>query len=117
MAYPAALVAFVDLDYTARTEALVTVCTYINAINQQQSGGGTFAIAVPDQSSAEGGSPAFGLIYINLIIAACNATITRASLATTPGVLLTDLDYSGFQPALNVALALANAVNLALGGP
>jgi hypothetical protein len=116
MAYPTTLPAFVDLDYSARTEALVSLCAYVNAINQQQSGGSTHAIAVPNQSSAEGGSPAFGLIYINLAIAAMNATITRATLGTTPGTSYLDLDYSGFQPALNVALALATAVKTALGG-
>lgn len=116
MAYPTTIVAYVDPDYSRRTRTLIEVCTYVNAINAQQSGGSTFAIAVPDQSSAEGGSPAFGLIYINNCIRAMNATITRATLGTTPGVLYADLDFSAFTPAVNVALALATAVKVALGG-
>lgn len=118
MAYPATLPVYVDIDENSRPMATISLCTYVNAITQQQSGGSTFAIAVPDQStsSTAGKAPNAALIYINASIAAMNATITRASLGTTPGVLWGGLDYSAFQPALNAAITLATAVKVALGG-
>lgn len=117
MAYPATLPVFVDIDENSRPMATIALCTYVNAITQQQSGGTTFAISVPDQStSGAGKAPGAGLSYINASIAAMNATITRASLGTTPGVLWSGLDYSAYQPALNAAITLATAVKVALGG-
>lgn len=84
MAYPATLATLVDPDYTRRTRGLIDLCTYVNAINAQQSGGSTYAVGVPDQSSSEGFSPAFGLIYINLCVAALNAAITRTGVGLQP---------------------------------
>lgn len=117
MAYPATLAAYVDLDPNSRPMALITLCTYVNAINAQQSGGNTHAVAVPDQSTSSGGSiPGVGLSYLNNCLTELNNTITRAALATPPGVLWVSLDTNAFMVALNVVLAKATAVKVALGG-
>jgi hypothetical protein len=116
MAYPVTIPAFVDIDEGQKVAALMQVCTYVNQINAQQSAGNTFAIAVPDQSSAEATTPPSGLTYINACINAMNACNTRAALAVPNATPYLSLDYSGFQPALNVALLHATAVKVALGG-
>lgn len=117
MAYPVTIAAYSDIDDGSRPMALITVCTYVNAINAQQSGGNTHAVVVPDQTTSEGGSiPGVGLVTLNNCITELNNAITRASLATPPGVTWVSLDTNYFTSALNIVIAKATAVKTALGG-